>query len=286
MNQEAYDTLWYWVNERHRIYQKKEAGEPKPWSNDPIFQQWKFCNVFRQLDTQTHYLIDSVLNPYRDWISPETTLFNIFVFRAFNWWKTYDYLITAMNAHGCFRSWDGDKAKDALYAYLSEENTQLSSGAYMLRGREGMPKYESIIQTLTSIWNTKEVLAEELELGNTMYQAYSAINEQGFWGWGPFTIYQVVLDLTYTPILQNASDINTWCEFGPGAIRGLQEIWPDIKKNEYLDAARDLYVDSFKHLEPHMPNMTLQDIEFSLCELGKYLRIKRGGKGKMKYAGI
>ena len=39
-----------WCRERERIREKRERGLPPPWSADPIFQQGRFLNVFREDD--------------------------------------------------------------------------------------------------------------------------------------------------------------------------------------------------------------------------------------------
>ena len=36
--------------ERERIRVRREAGEPPPWSADPVFQRGRFLNVFREDD--------------------------------------------------------------------------------------------------------------------------------------------------------------------------------------------------------------------------------------------
>ncbi|MEM9777452.1 MAG: nucleotide kinase domain-containing protein [Chloroflexota bacterium] len=43
--------------ERESIQQKREAGEPAPWSIDPIFQKGRFLNVFREDDKGTKSVI-------------------------------------------------------------------------------------------------------------------------------------------------------------------------------------------------------------------------------------
>lgn len=282
-NDDAYYTFWYWINERHRIYIKRHlVGAPKPWSDDPIFQQWKFCNVFRNLDRQSKWLSAAVLEQE---IPDELMLFNIYAFRAFNWYKTF-YELTAEDATW-IKEWDIDVIQNTL-AILASEG-QLTSGAYMLRGRQGMPKYESIAMTLDEIWNRKDVMAKEIlgyqDRQRPLQEVYEYLIEQKFWGWGPFTTYQIVLDLIHTDFLVGADDINTWCEFGPGAERGIKLIYPEAKPKDYLPLTRQLLERQSMHLEDHMPIMTLQDIEFSLCELSKYMRIKNGGKSKEKFNG-
>jgi hypothetical protein len=114
---------------------------------------------------------------------------------------------------------------------------------------------------------------------------YELLREQNFYGWGPFTTYQIVLDLLDSPLLQAVCDLNSWCEFGPGAKRGLACIWPYIRNRELLEKTQFLLKQSRTHLASYVPMMTLQDIEFSLCELSKYIRIKNGGHGKEGYKG-
>lgn len=279
MNKEAYQTFFYWINERHSIFLNKEAGLPKPWSRDPIFQEWKFCNPFRQNDRQTRWLIDNVLELHKD-EDPALILFNIFVFRAFNWHPTYE-VIRWPHEYGDV--WNPELVTDQLHELVAVEGEKLTSGAYMIRGREGMPKYRSIIQTLTRVWEDKDLIIKAIGSNHSLEHAYKALLERGFWGWGPFTIYQVLLDLTYTQILECPGDINSWCIFGPGAERGLDIIYPGIKKSEYMTRTRELLNDQIIFRETHVPEMNLQDIEFSLCETSKYIRIQRGGHGKERY---
>lgn len=287
LDEEAFETFFYWINERQSIYLKKSLGEPKPWTEDEYFQKWKFCNVFRTQDRQTEFMMDNIIKPHME-ESPALMLFNIYAFRAFNWYDTYESLCNVQS--GWIHQWNPRRAMEVLNQ-RDTDAMKLTSGAYMIRGRQGLPKYESIVQTLSTIWNQKDsLLAEILDLDViNMQNVYHTLMLAHYWGWGPFTTYQIILDLTYTPILQGADDINTWCEFGPGAKRGLRCIFPGIKRSDMLEATRWLHScargpRNFM-LKEHVPEMTLQDIEFSLCELSKYMRLKRGGKSKEKYDG-
>lgn len=284
----AIDAFWYMVNERHLIYLKKTAKEPKPWSKDPIFQEWKFCNVFRTLDKQSKWLIQNVIEPHKE-DNQGLLLFNIFAFRAFNINTTYMALLKYLHNAGFKENawidyWDEETVKGVL-SNIVESKQALTSGAYMIRGFLDKPKWESIPETLSVIWDRKNALAEYISKYKILQTTVETLLAQKFWGWGPFTCYQIALDLSYTPILESPRDINAWCEFGPGAKRGIEILYPGIKKDEYLDRARALVVDQSNYLEDYMPNMTLQDIEFSLCEFQKYWRILNGGRGKERYLG-
>jgi hypothetical protein len=42
-----------WCVEREAIRVRREAGQPPPWSHDPVFQKGRFLNVFREDDKGT-----------------------------------------------------------------------------------------------------------------------------------------------------------------------------------------------------------------------------------------
>jgi hypothetical protein len=283
-DEHAYETFWYWIKERFAIHIAKDLGHPKPWSQDPIFQQWKFCNVFRTDDTQTRWLLQILYQHGKE--SLALTIFNIYAFRAFNWLESYDLLRNSQT--GWISSWSENAAKTVLAnKVLASADAKLTSGAYMIKGVEGKKKYESIPEVLSRIWQMKYYLAERIqdEPIDTMEGLQELLLAQKFYGWGEFSTYQVVLDLMYTPFF-NDFDPNIWCAFGPGAKRGIRCIWPEAKSNEMLYYATRLFNEQASYRDPSVPAMTLQDIEFSLCELSKYLRIERGGRSKATYAGI
>ena len=45
--------------ERHKIYLRRSAGQPFPWTDDPILQKYKFNNIYRELDKTTIWIKDS-----------------------------------------------------------------------------------------------------------------------------------------------------------------------------------------------------------------------------------
>ncbi len=53
------------AQERLSIWQKKVLNDPMPYTEDPILQKYRFCNIFREFDKQT-IAIHTMLNPLRD----------------------------------------------------------------------------------------------------------------------------------------------------------------------------------------------------------------------------
>src|SRR5215475_4256792 len=74
--------------ERDAIYKKKIAGEPWPWTEDPILQQYRFTEIYRERDKTSLHYQRSVRNRYGEasCVLPATALY-----RWFNRIETCDY---------------------------------------------------------------------------------------------------------------------------------------------------------------------------------------------------
>ena len=62
----AVERLFAFACERHRVYLKRQAGEPKPWTADPILRAYRFCNIYRELDAVTSYIREHWREPHAD----------------------------------------------------------------------------------------------------------------------------------------------------------------------------------------------------------------------------
>src|SRR5258706_9496833 len=81
--------LIYWIEERDRVHCLKASDAPKPWSNDPIFQTTRFCNVRREQDKVTIWIKDNWRNPYED---HPNLAFAMCLARAVNWPPTLKHI--------------------------------------------------------------------------------------------------------------------------------------------------------------------------------------------------
>jgi hypothetical protein len=57
------ERFFAYARERHQIYLNREQGQPKPWTEEPVLQQYRFTNVFRELDKTTLWFKDKVREP-------------------------------------------------------------------------------------------------------------------------------------------------------------------------------------------------------------------------------
>lgn len=269
----APDRFWYWVKERHHVHQTRELGTPKPWSEDEIFQTQFFCNVYRELDKTTVWFKDNIREEMRD--DPEVLMATV-IFRWFNYIPTGQLLLDS----GLLTDWDSDKAIQLL-----EGQPQVFTSAYTIAPPEpNKPKLPGICKAIDALWNDRDAIYREmtedplLEYATSLLSAYPCI--------GDFMGYEVVTDLRHTHILEDATDIMTWANIGPGAARGLHryiEQSPSASppKNWRVLFQRILRESKKRLKSTGMPAFEMREVEHCLCEFDKFERA-RLGDSKMK----
>lgn len=333
--------LYDWINERHAIYlrkQKLEGAEIPEWANpgpltgvkpgfnlqhltdDPVLKQYRFCNVFRELDRVTIWIRENIRERYAD---HEHLWFMLAIARTINWPPTLQRLIQASDS-GELPCWPShpdftpDYLSQALNA-LSEQGVKIYTGAYMIRAESDKTKpwyswsKQSYIAkiVLGRLWEDRaewqrmlgaealasfvagEAMPSEALPKLTLQHVWTAFQAHRYIGWGPFMAYEVVTDLRHTRYLRNAPDIWTWANAGPGALRGLNRL-AGLDPDEALTQTRACQMMVDLLAEANGPNtklawwvprpMEMRDIEHSLCEVDKWIRVKRGeGRPRAQY---
>jgi len=293
---------------RHDIYLARKAGKPGPWTTDPVLRDFRFCNVFRELDTVTIWIDRNIRKPFAD---HEHLWFMLAIARYINWPDTLRYLVDEAEEPGTWPDEPGfepAKLTNALEDYAAAGN-KVYTGAYMIRAESdpskewySWSKHRYIAEiVLGRLWEDRERFAAELEKpGQTLEGAWKLFQEPRYVGWGPFMAYEVVTDLRHTRYLRNASDIYTWANAGPGAIRGLNRLYgrdlnakprPEQTNAEMLKLMIELndldepgFNETFGEPCDVNPRFEMRDIEHSLCEFDKYERVRLGeGKMRSKY---
>jgi len=286
MQEEALKELLYWIKERHSIFLKKEQGKPWPWTKDPILQEYKFTNPFRENDRQTQLL----RQVHKDISDPVQLFHTIVVFRMFNWAETYYELEQA----GLLRKWSAAKATKLLTA-RQQRGEKVFTGAYMMTGSgsEGTGgKIAMACQTIQTMWRDAPKLVTKIQQHNSLQWTTEALSVYTMVG--SFVGYEIATDLRHTPVLCNAEDLYTWANPGPGAKRGIHRLLfgsaqkPSKERVDYVEEMRKLLLIIQKRLGRlkmfEGVKFEMRDVEHSLCEFDKYMRLKLGeGVVKSKY---
>jgi hypothetical protein len=299
------DLFFQYARERHAIHLRRSSGAPGPWTEDPVLQAYRFCNVFRELDATTRWFRENVRDPLRD--KPEVLLATV-VFRLFNRITTgeaifcqRDLVENGETAWGTFLKGAPHKktlSTSALrYAILQYcEKGPYTTGSYMTKTPTGMNKLDGMLQVIewfvkgTRRGNAQPTVGWREMSEELLRENYSL---EQVWKWlgafpfiGDFTAYEIVTDLRHTALLERAPDINTWANPGPGAKRGLniyhgRPLKTHVKREVFieemmllLEASRDP-----QYWYAHWPAWELRDVEHTLCEFFKYERARTTGQG-------
>ena len=274
----GFDRLAAFAVERHRVYLRRQAGDPYPWTDDPILKEWRFTNVYRELDTVTDWIRTEWREPHA---SDPDLWFAMCVARFVNWPNTLAQL-------GYPVPWKPLKFLRVM-AERRAAGEQCYSGAYMIRalpGRPGMRKEEYLAEFVFGpLWEKRKYLrprSENLEIYRAMLQAQ--------YGLGSFMAGQVVADLKYVEPLRSAPDWWTFAASGPGSRRGLNRVLGRDVKSPMTEAvfvlgcgvAREKINKRFK--KEGFPELDSMNAQNCLCESDKYNRVLLGeGQPKMRY---
>ncbi len=272
--------LWAFIQARHQIYLRRAAGHPAPWTNNPILQKYRFCNVFRELDRVTIWVRTHMREPYathpRMW-------FLMAIARMVNWPDTLQEVLD-----------DGEVPETwnpMIFARILRDRgaagEKVYTGAYMLRGpSEGGDKPAYTAQTLDAVWQTQSGFDHHWRGGRqpTLQEIHAWFCQ--FDGIGPFLAYEIVTDLRHTHYLSGAPDIETWANAGPGAVRGLNRLHerPLLQSLRQAQAVTEME-QLLCNAPMHVPwRLEMRDIEHCLCETDKYLRVQNNeGTPRARY---
>lgn len=271
--------LWYFFKEREKIRKRKEEGSPRPWTQDPILDQYRFCNVFRRDDRVTRWL-------WHNWYEPngdhENLWFAAVVARQINWPETLAEM-------GFPTSWSPATAVEVLNR-RKKSGQKVFTGAYIIAaGDKGIEKAPWVVyNVLNRVWQARSYVKPHPT--DTLESAHARLKKFG--GFGDFLAFEVVLDWHDMHYLRWAKDALTFAAAGPGAIRGLNRLF-DRPVNVYISGAQalaemrqlaEIANNPAGPLAGHLPlPLELADIEGGLCEIDKYLRIQRDGVSREKY---
>jgi len=222
--QHIYDIYWYFASERQQIFEKRLAGRPGPWTDDPILQKYKFCNVFRATDRVSQYMIRDVCY-HAESCTPEDRLFQIIAFRLFSkietWQSVQEFLGHSPTITDLV---DGSFTKSLEYA--NENNASLYTNAFILCATNayGQPrKYLTHVELLKDMF-VNQHLAEKLLSASSLKEIYTLLHT--FPLMGDFMSYQIAIDLNYSDLI-NFSE-NSFTQPGPGAVRGMTKVFESL----------------------------------------------------------
>lgn len=299
----------YFIQERMNIFWNRLNEEPTT-TEDEVFINNKFTNVYRVLDRSSQYLVKNIINHPKaldNEYSTQDLFWRILLYKHFNLPSTWEYL------ESCLGEITTDtKIKDIVYALeaLANEGTAIYSNAYMLTcpfmRKESFLREYGIPQGSPKFAIYLRIYQKDLFESNIMYDVLKAKTfEQAFneikkvLGIADFLAYQYIQDFNYSRLFD--FDDNEFCAAGPGTERGVQRVFdisgtPDYNKivkwitTNYSDLvdtySKRLNIDLGAKLLPGW-DMKVPDFSNCFCETDKLMRqmgVKSDGikEGRMK----
>jgi hypothetical protein len=273
--------LLAFVVERHHIYRRKTAGQPKPWTTWPILQQYRFCNVYRELDTETAWIADHWREPHKN--DPDLW-FAMVVARFVNWHES-------LEAIGYPVPWCPDRFVDVLEERQRRRpKVTVFNPVYNIgNGGQSCPKAVYLgSEVLTPMWSDRAALRRVVR--GTLAEASRAL--VGCVGMATFMAGQVIADLKYVEPLLSAKDWYTWAAPGPGSKRGLNRVLGRDVEAPWTEPTWSGQLQTLHRamqplvLAAKLPRIHAQDLQNCLCEFDKMERARLGqGKPKRRYPG-
>lgn len=300
------------AEQRQTIRVKKDMGLPKPWSDDKIWQSSYFCNVFKDTDKVSSFIIDNVIKKYEG----NPRLYQaVILARYLNWIPTLEIILADERDILISGNW---KWVHEICKKVKRDTGQIVGGAFVVNSMWTGGK------CLTKV-DYAAALIKVLENRHSEFYGYlkdydnstlAGVNDmlRKIPGVGSFVAHQYAIDLTYCKsyVFQ---DEYTWTSPGPGSLRGLRRILfgsPDatqgkyIKRDflrylrtiavmwsEYIEGTRDDWEYELDKLRSstvwtlsmeryYYSEIKAHDVQHWLCEYDKY---KRGGSSKRRYDG-
>jgi hypothetical protein len=299
VNLDALQTLYYFINERYQMRNKKDLQRlPAPWTDDPILATYRFTNVRREHDKTSAYLLQQL--KLNDISSYSEKIQNIIAFRMFNKIETYE----AMEGWVCFdQTYGVERVQAQLRAHTPSDGTYFTN-AFLCSGMKRL---------LNSTYQHKADTTHERVLIAALNPAVPALIQKAktpqrvililkkIPGVGDFLAYQMFVDLTYLPEFPFSENEFVMC--GPGCKRGLEYLyddWGGLTPEELMFQLRDninvlfkRYIDPdwnprklFTDLPVEDRTLNVMCLENCMCELHKYIKVSRGeGRPRNKYLG-
>lgn len=299
------ECMFAFMRERHFVYLRRRQGLPAPWTTDPVLQQYRFCNIYRELDKVTQWICKNLLGPNKN--HPDLWWYAVLA-RFFNKPESLEYALKSGVVN--VDNFSPQKFQKTMEKYRSEIGPVFNS-AYIINGiskpgSSGQSKIAMIaFDVLRDMLEEKEALREAIKAKS--YKGFLEVLS-GFHGMGPFMANQVGVDLTYFPsALKGAKDIDSVISPGPGTCKGIRflmgqqgfaEKSPISKDDQfhYMELVRKLsYNDKYWPIKSHSGTMytgfvplSMPNVSNSFCETSKRSAIELGLRDRLKngYSGL
>jgi hypothetical protein len=273
----VYELYWTFASRRQAVFEARLAGKGWPWTDDPILQTYKFCNVFRAADRVSQFMIRDVAYGHDPESTVKDRIFQIVAFRTFSKIQTWRGVMNELGGaprlehlrNGAF-----ERALDRVKA----ASGGLYTGAFILCANKAFgfdEKHRNHVGLFKHMF-LEHACADRILQAPSLEAVVELL--ESFPLMGPFMAYQTAIDLNYSELIDFSE--NDYTQAGPGALRGLKKAFTTL--GDYTPAETILWM-----VERQDQEFARLDLPFSglfgrklhgidcqglFCELDKYCR--------------
>ena len=301
--------------ERQEIWHRRNKLKlpQDQWTNNEIFKEFKFTNVYRVLDRASQWLVKNVYN--QNDISVKDLIWRIMFFRFFNQPDTFDHPEFGIDLPA-YNEFDPEKTWEQVVTYRENVSDPFHH-AYLINlafakkpsdwsGR-GLFKDEAYIKiAYVKMHKSIPKIAATLIKAKTPLEIIMELEKLN--AVSKFQSYEFFLDFGYAAKYWHKAimrfDENDYTNVGPGASLGLRMIFPSLKPKEQIQGLywlRDLSQEVLKEfgdfnyimwnrqfqeytIYSGIGKLSLHPMEMWCCELSKYFKILwKEGKQRSKF---
>jgi hypothetical protein len=270
----VFDTYWRFAAERQRIFVKRCAGEPPPWTKDEIIGAYRFTNVYRASDRVSQYLISRVI--YDGPQTVQEVFFRTLLFKIFNRIDTWEHLCEQLGEPS-WRTFSMDTYARCMDAAMNAGRKVYSAAYIMPCPPFGSPrKHRNHLELLARMM--KDGLPFKVEKAASLRRVFELLVTQP--SLGDFLAFQFAIDLNYSEMI-NFSELD-FVVAGPGARDGISKCFSKtdgLTEAEIIEVVAEIADSEFERLDLPFHKLggkrplQLVDCQNIFCELSKYARV-------------
>lgn len=301
--EENLDLFFETMFERQEIWHKRNIlGKERPWTKNKLFAEYKFTNVYRELDRNSQYQIKNI---FKKETNRKELIWKVMFFRFFNNPEFFDF----MKGIPSYSDFDSDELKNTMVQFRAIGGNPFTN-AYLTNSQacpgctrddcfafKVIPNLHELVPKLSLLLIKAKTPEEIIKLLLTLPSVSN------------FMAHEFYQDFTYadrySEIKLMKFDQNDFTNIGPGAEAGIRLIFPNRKsKADKIQAIHDLRDLSQQYLEKFGDfkylgyteglyfiekngQLTLHAMEMWLCEFQKYWKMIIGeGKQRSKFTPI
>jgi hypothetical protein len=248
------------VEARHEVFMRRQAGEPQPWTDNPIVSTRKFTNVFRVLDFGSQFVLTDLIE---DGLDPVDQLMRLFLYRHTGRVEAWQYAELAVGEYATRANLS--ETLEAFKEYRGVGKRAVFTNAYLVFPQSQVPGTDK----LESIFDLTERLF--VQGTRTPHDFFNSKNQSGKFealrtnkGVADFMSMQILTDWGYLTEFREDDFVIA----GPGAKKGAAEL--GLAAPEAIKWAVDNIRARGVQIDGRLPSY--MDAQNCLCEFSKYVR--------------